>query len=496
MSMLWDEVNHFNGGLLFSRGQIGQWVWTNSFYPPVFDIVTAVYYLIGGGASVFAARLVALTFSVLTLFVVYEIARRFYNVKTALVSAILLGVMPGIVWLSRVALIETMLIFIFSLSMLFFFSWLQFNKERDRIIAIAAVAVGVAVKYQMLVVVPIIMILGMTFWKREFLKSEIKRYFRLPRLVVVVAAVAVAAVVLYELIASGLLDILIYAIRVGTADKAVYSVRYPTPIFYFLEMGWSNSVHPVSLLLYFTGLAGLGFLVYRRRREDKFLLLWFTVVYVIFTLIPNREWRYITLVFPVLAIAAANILTQTFDKISKIGQTAKSYFTRKWGTKLAAAILTAFIIIAVAFSCYDAYTWVATDQLQLPIEQATDYAAQTLSLNQTLIVACPLNRFNEFMVWFYLNDKTPDANQNQTLQYPHLAVDAYPPVFNTTEFIDICQQYNVKYVLLYESGATKPYFDSTLTEQKVYSMLNETGRFIHQASFGTAPDRIFVLLFA
>ena len=99
------------------------------------------------------------------------------------------------------------------------------------------------------------------------------------------------------------------------------------------------------------------------------------------------------------------------------------------------------------------------------------------------------------MVWFYLNDKTPDPNQNQTLQYPQLAVDAYPPEFNTTELIGLCQQYNVKYVLLYESGATRTYFDSTLTEQEVYSMLNETGRFTVQASFGTAPDRIFVLLF-
>jgi hypothetical protein len=491
--MEWDEVTHFTGGLLLSRGQVGLWVWTNSFYPPALDLVTAVYFIFVG-PSVLAGRLVAVTFSVLSLFVVYEIANRMYNSKTALIASILFSVTPGVVWLSRMAMIETMLIFIFSLSMLFFFRWLQTHKERDRIITIAAFSVGVAVKYQMLVVVPIFMILGMYFWKRDYLKSEIKSYFRLPRLAAVIAGIGTLAVAAYAILASGLLTTLIYAIREGTVERALYSVRYPTPIFYFIEMTWSNNItHPVSLLLYLTGLAGIGLLVYRRKREDKFLLLWFSVVYVVFTLIPNREWRYVTLVFPVLAIAASSLLVLTFDKIRKIGQTTKN--SRKWGTRLAAGILIAFTLTGVLYSCVDAYNWVARDQIQLPIEQATNYAAQELSQNQSLVVACPLNRFNKYMVWFYLNVKNPNQDYNQTWQYPQLAVDSYTPNFSTSEFIGLCQQRNVKYVLLYESSGEWQYFNSTLTEQKVYSMLNDTGRFTLEASFGAAPNRIFVFLF-
>jgi 4-amino-4-deoxy-L-arabinose transferase-like glycosyltransferase len=496
-SMWWDEVTHFTGGLLLSRGQLWQWMSNNSFYPPAFDVVTAMYYLICGGASVFAGRLVAVTFSVLSLFVVYEIARRMYNAKTALFSAIFLGVMPGIVGVSRMAMIETMLLFIFSVSMLNFFSWLRSNTERDLIIAVAAVVVGVAVKYQMLVVVPIIMMLSIYFWKRDYLNNKAKRYLGLPSLVVVVAAIAVVAFGAYELVASGLMSTWVYALQVGGANKAVYSVRYPMPIFYFIEMAWlNNTMHPVSLLLYIAGLVGLGLLVYRRGLEDRYLLLWFAVVYLVFTLIPNREWRYVSLVFPVLAIAASNLFMQTYEKIRKVGQTAKSRFIRTWVTKLAVVLLAAFVLAGVAYSCFEAYRWVAEDQLQLPIEQATDFAAQTLSQNQTLMVACPLNRFNEFMVWFYLNDKTLDLNQNQTLQYPQQAVDAFKPDFNTTKFIGLCQQYNVKYVLLFEYGGATPYFNSTLTEQEIYLMLNETNRFTLKTSFGTNPNRIFILSFA
>ena len=88
-------------------------------------------------------------------------------------------------------------------------------------------------------------------------------------------------------------------------------------------MTWfSNVTHPISLLLYFLGLAGLGLMVYRRKREDKSLLLWFTVVYVVFTLIPNREWRYVTIFFPVLAVAASSFLMTSFDKLRQIQQKA------------------------------------------------------------------------------------------------------------------------------------------------------------------------------
>ena len=126
-AMVWDEVTHFTGGLLLSRGQIATWVWTNSLYPPVYDIFTAIYYLISG-PSVFAARMVSVTFSVLSLFVIYEIAKRLYNKKTALLSAVLFSVMPGIVWLSRIAMIETMLIFVF-MSLYAFLFQMDANKQ-------------------------------------------------------------------------------------------------------------------------------------------------------------------------------------------------------------------------------------------------------------------------------------------------------------------------------------------------------------------------------
>ena len=99
------------------------------------------------------------------------------------------------------------------------------------------------------------------------------------------------------------------------------------------------------------------------------------------------------------------------------------------------------------------------------------------------------------MLWFYLDAKNPSENFSQTWQYPELAVDAYTPNFNVSDFISLCQCRNVRYVLLYEFGGLQ-YFNSALTEQKIFDMLNETGRFNLQATFGTEPNRIFVMSFA
>ena len=491
----WDEINHFNGGLMLIRGQLYQYIMTSSFYPPVFNLFTAGFFAVGG-PSVLTGRLVAVAFSLLALFVVYELAQRMYGPKTALLSSVMLGVMPGIFWLSRIALIETTLIFCFSLSMLFLFKWLKTNQERDRILCIAAFAIGVAVKYQTLVLAPIIVIASLlVFQKGKYLKAELLRYLKFPRLIFTIAVTIAAAIIIYLLFATGLVDPWLYAIQVGTVDKAAYSVRFPAPIFYLIEMTWPRStIHPISLLLYIAGIAGIALFAWRRKPQDKFLLVWFATVYIVFTVIPNREWRYVTPLFPVLAISAASIITFALGKVQNFWQTTKNSLTKKRVAKFAAAFLIAFTVVGIFCSCADAYYWVESDQFQVPVQQATVYAAQTLSPNQSIAVACPLNFINDDMVWFYLNLKAP--SQNRVWQYPKQAADAYTPNFNTTEFVNLCQQNNTKYVFLYENGKNPQYYESTVTPSEIMNMFNATGRFTLQSSFGTIPNRIFVFSFA
>jgi 4-amino-4-deoxy-L-arabinose transferase-like glycosyltransferase len=264
----WDEVNHFNGALLLLRGQIWQYAAINSFYPPIYNLVTAAYFALAG-ASVLTGRLVTVTFSGLSIFIVYKIAKEMYGEKTAVASAVLFGVMPGIVWLSGLALIEMMLLFVFCVSMLFFFRWLQTDRKLDLTLSLVALAVGVVVKYQIIVVAPIVMVVSLlVLGKSNNLKAQTTEFIHSRRVWLGVLLVALAGIFLYAFYASGLLTVWLYAIQVGNSGQSWYSNRFSAPIFYLLEMVVPyNDKHPISLLLYGLGLAGLGFLAvsYLRR---------------------------------------------------------------------------------------------------------------------------------------------------------------------------------------------------------------------------------------
>src|ERR1039458_4679328 len=66
----------------------------------------------------------------------------------------------------------------------------------------------------------------------------------------------------------------------------------------------------------------------RRKPEDKFLLVWFIVIYVVFTLISNKQWRYVTPLFPVLAISATALTGSAVGRAQKTWHSAKSSLTK------------------------------------------------------------------------------------------------------------------------------------------------------------------------
>jgi len=485
----WDEAIHLNGGLFLLRGE---YKGLGSFYPPLFDVVTMVFFKVLG-VTVLSGRLVSVTFSFLSLWVVFELAYKMYGAKTGLIASILLGLFPGYFWLSRVAMIEIMLVFFFTASLLFFFSWLRNRQNKMLVLSGLALGLGCLTKYQMLIagviIIASILLSTRDHFKLKFSKSTL--------LLITAIAVAIPLILIsYQMYASKMLDEWIYALQVGNPEKSLYSVRYPLPIFYFIEMTWPYSdVHPISLLLYSISLLGLGLFAWRRKKEDKLLLLWFIVVFVFFTLIPNKHWRYVFPLFPALAISAASFIFFFYEKAESAWRRHIS-INKKRAAKVAAGLFTTFLAVGVVFSVKDAYDGVAKYQIHIDIEGATKYAYNRLNQNESIMLLCPFNLFNQDMVRFYL--WADGTRKNQVHQYPELPVDTYTPNFNITELIGLCKQRNVKYVFTYEFGGVVPYFNTTLNLQKIYIMLYDSGNFTHisdDATFGSNPRRIFILTF-
>jgi asparagine N-glycosylation enzyme membrane subunit Stt3 len=493
MSIQWDEIPHLYGGLLLARGQSQEYMATYGYYPPLYDVLTTGYFQIFG-VSAASGRLVAVTFSLLSIWIVFEFANRMYGPKIALVSSILLGSMPGFFWVSRVAMLETMLVFFFSLAMFFFLSWMRSSQKKPLILCGLALGVGFLAKYQVLVA-GLVMIVIILFLSRDKLRA---RFSKVPVLAIIAILVVIPWVlVLYEINGLGKFGELLYVVQVGGQDRALYSTRFPVPIFYLIEMTWPFTdvpVHPISLPTYILGLLGLGLWAYRRKTEDKFFLIWFIIVYVFFTLIPNKQWRYVIPLFPVLAISAASLIMFVYDKAAEGWKHRQISLNKKHALKVIAGFFVIFAAVSVVYSSNDAYQMVARDQIHIPIEEATNYAANHMNQNESIMVVCATNFYNRDMVKFYL--QADEFRQNQVFQYPEMPVDAFTPNFDVNELISLCKEHNVKYVFLYEYGATFPYFKSTLTLHEVYMMLLDSGRFTYETIFGASPRTISIISFA
>lgn len=473
MSVQWDEMPHLVGATMLSHGQTWDYMTTYGYYPPVFDIVTTGYFQILGATQI-AGRLVAVTFSLLAIGLLYEFTKRTYGQRNALIAAVLLGTMPGFFWLSRVTMLETMLIFFFTLVMFTFYSWLIKDTNKTLIFSGLALGIGVLAKYQ-IIVAAIAMLFSILFLSRKRLKLSLAKLLLIFVIVVLVVLPWFAMIYHYDGITK--FQTLQYVMSEGGQDRPAYSNRFqPVPFYYLTEMTWpfkDIAVHPISLPIFALGLSGLGLFAYRRKKQDVFFLIWFLVVYVFFTIVPNRQWRYVTPLFPILAISAACFIMFLYGRV-RTWKPQQISFKGEGVKKLSAALFIVIIAVAVAYATYDSYQMTARDQIHIPIQEATDYLATHLDQNQSAVLVCAFNLLNQDMFRFYMPS---NMSRDQIWQYPSLAVDAFTPNFNITEFLNLSQQRNVKYIILFDYGIHTQFFNTTLDYTKVETMIYSTGRF-------------------
>lgn len=485
----WDETPHLYGGLVLNNGQFDDYLRESSFYPPLFDIVTAFFFRLFG-VSLFSARLVAVTFGVLSVWTIFEYALRFYGRRTALISSVLLSSMPGFIILCRMAAIETMLLFFFTLSLLLFFSWMRAHNDKTLLLSGLILGLGFLVKYQALVA-GIIMLASILFFCRRHLAIKLNKFFIM--LIFAGAVVVPWIVVIYQKYASGMLGNWFYVILMGNEERLVYSTRFPTPIFYLIEMTQPYPhIHPIYFPIFFTSLLGLGLWLWRRREEDKFSLLTFFGVYLVFTLIISKDWRYVTLVFPILAVSASEFILFLWDKAKDRLRTPHISFRKKNIIKVTAAVLVLVVSLSVIYSSWESYLWTERDHIYIPIGEATHYVADRTTLNEKIVVLCAGNYFSADMVEFYLLMSNP--NREQPIQYPELPADTYTLNFNVTWLIENATASNVKYLMLYEQGNIT-YFQSELLAHDVLEIMLDTKQFVVETEFGSFPRRIFIIWF-
>ena len=127
------------------------------------------------GVNLFAARLVPVIFSVLSLWAVFELTYQLYKGKVAILSTIMLGVMPGFFWLSGIALTETMLVFFTTTTILFFYRWITTHQNKMLVLSGLTLGLGFLTKYQM-IVSALILLFSIFFLARNQIKYSLKKF--------------------------------------------------------------------------------------------------------------------------------------------------------------------------------------------------------------------------------------------------------------------------------------------------------------------------------
>ena len=484
MNLVWDETPHLYGGLLLSHGQLTAYLGLTR-YPPLFDLIIAGFFKVFG-ASVFTGRLVSATFGLLSLVVLYKLASKAYGQRVAFLSCIIMATMAGFFWLSRVTLLEMALEFFFLLTIYLFVEWLHSGKDLPLFLCGISLGLVFLTKYQGIVAgLVILAALPFMLYRTEF-KARLSRFW-----IFILATAAIVIPVLAFTYFSGTLGQWLSLLQGSDTATNLYSVRFPQPIFYLIEitqpLDW---VHPVSLLVLILGVHGLGFFVWRRKTMDKFLLIWFIVIYAVFTLIATKSWRYVMPLTPVVAIAAASFVSFLYDKMEHGWRSVRSSADTKWMAKFLAGCLIFLTATALVISAVDAYGWMAQDSahpFQFP--QAVHYVAGGLTAINSVMVVCPVNYINMDMVHFYL--EAYESKNNPTCQYPVYPTDAYSMNFNVTAMINMVQHNNVKYLLFYENRDS-PFMNSNVTVQMVKNMIIQSGQFYQPVTFGNAPTILWV----
>lgn len=356
LSVLWDEAVYIGiGKYIYSGANIGLW---ENFRPLGFPLILGFLWKIKLDVILFG-KIIALAFSALYIYVSYLIAKEIFNEKTAIISAVLISLVP--VFFFEASKIMTEIPAGFFVLLAFYF----FIKER---IYLSAIFSGIAFLFKFpsgLIFLGLFLLLVID--KRFLDSAKFSGVFLL----------TIAPYLLFNMISSGNAFSPILS-AASHQSNVVYAVHNT-----FLNFSYYliNAVKQNYLIMFF--FLALFFYDYKNKKaRNLFLILLIYLAY--FSLIINKQERFMLIFLPLIVIISSYGILKFFEVFEKYilkkiyGKKSKAIF------KLFAVFLIFLAIVPMFISVSKFYSQFHPDYKNRPI--VSEYYEYFKNKNDTVIL--------------------------------------------------------------------------------------------------------------
>ncbi len=281
------------------------------YYPPFFHLLVSLSYFIFG-VSFFSAKIVEISFSVLSLFSVYLLGKELFEKKVGLLATIVLMTSPIFVFWSRDLLIDIPLIFYFTITAFLYIRWLKKKDKASFFLGVIFGSFGLLTKWQFLIIFPILFLYTAIAYRKKLL----------PLLASFMLTFLVMSPYLLVSFKIGALS-LQYEAGVQTGESMNFpkwnelaAWTYYLEVFLFKKPDTYHAeqfMFPLSLLIMISFL----YYLFKGKEHRAFVLIWVAVFYIFFVFFDIKQDRFTMPYLQIFSIVFASVFFNFINKHKK-----------------------------------------------------------------------------------------------------------------------------------------------------------------------------------
>lgn len=318
----WDSAGHLAISFIFAdripqfirNDHVGvlELIKTSVYYPPLIHFLGGLIILFFGRNYEIPLFVVGTFFLVLSIIFLYKIVLKLFNNKQlALTSAFIFSFFPQIWEQSRNFHLDLPLCALMLVSYYFLIISAGLTKKKESLLFFLFFALSQLTKWYGFVFLSVPLFYELVY--KPYKSNDLKNHDRLTNLIIGVFIIAVVALPWYLINLGTLLSNFKIAETADAGDPA--NVLSYESIFHYLELMTSHQIGFVSLIFMFFG-------VFTLRKTQKgiadFVIYLILVPYTVFTLISNKDLRYILPLAPMFAFLIGYYLQNTWTGVAKL----------------------------------------------------------------------------------------------------------------------------------------------------------------------------------